>query len=86
VQRVFRLRSGDAEVRLPYTAHLIGSWPQLSRGLSRTARYTSQPDNASGVYEMVLTGAMPPGDSGEQPWSQDQVQLFKAWMDGGYRP
>jgi hypothetical protein len=48
--------------------------------------YMSQPDNASGVYEMVSSGAMPPGDSGEQPWSEDQVQLFKAWMDGGYRP
>jgi hypothetical protein len=46
----------------------------------------SQPANASGVYEKVSTGAMPPGDSGEQPWSQDQVQLFKAWMDGGYQP
>jgi hypothetical protein len=48
--------------------------------------YMSQPDNASGVYEMVSAGVMPPGDSGEQPGSQDQVQLFEAWMDGGYRP
>jgi hypothetical protein len=48
--------------------------------------YMSQPANASGVYEQVSTGAMPPGDSGEQPWPQDQVQLFKAWMDGGYQP
>jgi hypothetical protein len=29
---------------------------------------------------------MPPSDSGEQPWSQDQVALFKAWMDGGFEP
>jgi hypothetical protein len=48
--------------------------------------YMSQRANASDVYEKVSTGAMPPGDSGEQPWSQDQVQLFKAWMDGGYQP
>jgi hypothetical protein len=48
--------------------------------------YMSQPDNASGVYEIVSTVAMPPGDSGAQPWPQDQVQLFKASMDGGYRP
>jgi hypothetical protein len=27
---------------------------------------------------------MPPRNSGEQPWTPDQVQLFKAWMDGGY--
>jgi hypothetical protein len=48
--------------------------------------YMSQPANASSVYETVSTGAMPPRDSCEQPWSQDQVQLFKAWMDGGYQP
>ncbi len=47
--------------------------------------YMSQPANASRVYETVSTGAMPPANSGEQRWSQDQVQLFKAWMDAGYR-
>jgi hypothetical protein len=45
----------------------------------------SQPAIASAVYEQVSTGAMPPSDSGEQPWAQDQVQLFKAWIDGGYQ-
>lgn len=48
--------------------------------------YMSEPDNANGVYEKVSTGAMPPGDSGERPWSPDEVGLFKAWMDGGYQP
>jgi hypothetical protein len=48
--------------------------------------YMSQPAYASGAYEKVSTGATPPGDSSGQPWSQDQVQLFKAWMDGGYQP
>ncbi len=48
--------------------------------------YMSQPGNASGVYKTVSSGAMPPGDSGEPAWSQDQVQLFKAWMDGGCPP
>jgi hypothetical protein len=48
--------------------------------------YLSQPANASGVYNAVSSGSMPPGPSGEQPWSQDTVQLFKAWMDGGYQP
>jgi hypothetical protein len=47
--------------------------------------YMSQPANASSVYVQVSTGTMPPGDSGEEPWSPDQVQLFKAWMDGGYQ-
>jgi hypothetical protein len=45
----------------------------------------SQSAIASAVYEQVSTGGMPPSDSGEQPWLQDKVQLFKAWMDGGYQ-
>ena len=48
--------------------------------------YMSEPANASSVYDTVSTGTMPPGSSGEPPWSPDQVQLFKAWMDGGYQP
>jgi hypothetical protein len=48
--------------------------------------YMSEPDNASGVYEQVANGSMPPSFSGEQPWPQDKVQLFRAWMDGGYQP
>jgi hypothetical protein len=32
--------------------------------------YISQPENASEVYERVSSGSMPPGDSGEQPWSE----------------
>jgi hypothetical protein len=48
--------------------------------------YMSQPAHAKRVYETVSTGAMPPSDSGEEPWSEDEVQLFKAWVDGGYQP
>jgi hypothetical protein len=47
--------------------------------------YMSQPANASRVYEQLSSGTMPPSDSGEQPWPHDQVQLFKAWVDGGYQ-
>ena len=48
--------------------------------------FMSQPAKASLVYEAVSTGKMPPTTSGEQPWSPDKVQLFKAWMDGGCEP
>lgn len=48
--------------------------------------YMREPANASSVYESVASGTMPPGNSGEQPWPPDRVQLFKAWMDGGYQP
>jgi hypothetical protein len=47
--------------------------------------YMSQPDNAAGVYRQVSNGTMPPSASGG-PWSEDKVQLFKQWMDGGYAP
>ena len=45
----------------------------------------SEPGIASAVYKAVSSGSMPPSDSGEQRWSEDAVQLFKAWMDGGYQ-
>ncbi len=48
--------------------------------------YMNNPANASSVYEQVSSGGMPPEGSGEQPWPQDQVRLFKDWIDGGYRP
>lgn len=48
--------------------------------------YMSQPAHASAVYHTVSTHTMPPSDSGEPSWSSDQVELFKAWMDGGHQP
>ena len=45
----------------------------------------SQPATANAVYQRVADGTMPPPESGAQPWSSEQVQLFKAWMDGGYQ-
>ena len=45
----------------------------------------SEPGIASAVYKAVSSGSMPPSDSGEERWSEDAVQLFKAWMDGGYQ-
>lgn len=48
--------------------------------------YMSQPDNAAGVHRAVSNGTMPPRASGEEPWSEDRVQLFKQWMDEGYAP
>ena len=41
--------------------------------------FMSQPGNASLVYQVVSSGKMPPSTSGEDPWSRDKVQLFKAW-------
>jgi hypothetical protein len=48
--------------------------------------YMKQSGNAKSVYFQVSSGSMPPPDSGEDPWSEDKVALFKEWMDGGYPP
>jgi hypothetical protein len=48
--------------------------------------YMSRPENATKVHEAVAGGWMPPGSSGEQPWPEDKVELFKRWMDEGYAP
>ena len=42
-------------------------------------------DRRRRIYEQVSSGGMPPAGSGEEPWPEDRVQLFKAWMDGGYQ-
>jgi hypothetical protein len=48
--------------------------------------FMSQPGTASLVYDVVSSGKMPPSNSGEQRWSHEKVELFKAWIDGGYEP
>ncbi len=48
--------------------------------------YMSVPKNAETVYKSVSGGFMPPGGSGEEPWSPAQVALFQVWMEGGYQP
>jgi hypothetical protein len=40
--------------------------------------------NASGIYNTVEDGSMPPSGSGEPRWSPDMVARFKSWMDEGY--
>jgi hypothetical protein len=48
--------------------------------------YMKDPDNANTLYEQVSNGWMPPSGSGEEPWTEEQVALFKQWMDDGYQP
>ena len=44
--------------------------------------YDDVKEHADAIYGAVSDGSMPPGD----PWSEDQVATFKAWIDGGYQP
>jgi hypothetical protein len=48
--------------------------------------YMKDPSNAQDVYSQVSQKLMPPPGSGEDPWSPQQVNTFKTWMDEGYPP
>lgn len=44
--------------------------------------YMSDKSNADAVYEVLSAKTMPPND----PWPDDKVKVFKAWIDGGCKP
>jgi hypothetical protein len=48
--------------------------------------YMSNPSNAERVYQKLSSKQMPPPYSGEPPWPDANVQLFRDWMDGGFQP
>jgi hypothetical protein len=47
--------------------------------------YMRDPAHAQKVLDALSAGAMPPSSSGEQPWSADNVQLFREWIAAGYQ-
>lgn len=53
--------------------------------MSRFFNLTSYDDvraNAEGIYDRLADGSMPCYGA----WSGENVQLFRAWMDGGLAP
>jgi hypothetical protein len=46
----------------------------------------SDPGNAHSVIQQLASRQMPLSDSGENPWPDGDIQLFKDWMDGGFQP
>jgi hypothetical protein len=42
--------------------------------------YQSVKINAVRIYGAVSNGVMPPAGSGEQPWSDDWVNIFGCWI------
>jgi len=44
--------------------------------------YEHVKDNANDILGAVSNGSMPPGS----PWPADKVDLFKQWIQGGYKP
>ncbi|MEN1889551.1 MULTISPECIES: hypothetical protein [Streptomyces] len=47
--------------------------------------YMSVRENAERVYNTVATKRMPPPDE-NATWSEEQVALLRAWIDGGMLP
>ena len=47
--------------------------------------FMRDPANAQKVLNQVSSGAMPPSNSGETPWSPDQIELFRNWITDGYQ-
>lgn len=49
--------------------------------------YEEVKSNASDIYDAVSNQRMPPSPpQGEGPWTQDQIDTFKTWMDDGFQP
>ena len=44
--------------------------------------YDDVKQNASEIHDALSNQRMPPG----APWPQDQIDVFKAWMDQGFLP
>ena len=48
--------------------------------------FMSDPNHAENVYQKLSSRQMPPPGSGESPWPDANIQLFRDWMDGGFQP
>jgi hypothetical protein len=48
--------------------------------------WMSQPSNARNVYRYLTGESKPQMPLGGPFWSQQQTDLFKQWMDGGFEP
>ena len=40
--------------------------------------------HADAIYSTVSDGSMPPRNSGEERWSPEMCERFKAWMEAGF--
>lgn len=65
-----------SQVRALFREKDVESMKSLGIDLSD---YATVADNADRIYERVKEGTMPCDGA----WSQDKVQLFKKWIDGG---
>jgi hypothetical protein len=75
--------SGD--IRPLFTAVDIDHMRQGGVALDDFA-YMSEPSHAERVYQKLSSREMPPPGSGESPWPDANIQLFRDWMDGRFQP
>jgi hypothetical protein len=67
-------------IKAQFTQFDIDHMKQVSGGSLDLSSYASVKANGSGVYSMVSRKRMPPGN----PWSDQFIQNFNAWMTAGY--
>ncbi len=77
--------SFSRDIRPLFTAMDIEHMRPAGVALDNIA-YMSDPDHAESVYQKLSSKQMPPRYSGESPWSDGNIQLFRDWIDGGFQP
>jgi hypothetical protein len=49
--------------------------------------YDDVKNNADDIYDAVSNKRMPPAPpKADGPWSQEKIDTFKEWVDGGFQP
>ena len=68
----------DRDIRPLFNDRDVGS---MSRFFDLSS-YDDVRTNAESIYERLADGSMPCYG----PWPEENVQLFRTWMDGGFAP
>jgi hypothetical protein len=55
----------------------------VTQGALDLSDYNSTKIWATKIYQVVSTGAMPPGGSGENEWTPAMVNTFGCWIQQG---
>ena len=66
-----------------FTATDVDHMKQVTNGALDLSSYSSVKIWAAKIYSEVASGAMPPAQSGEQPWTPDMVNTFGCWIQQG---
>ncbi len=70
----------NSTIKAQFKQFDINHMKQVTGGDLDLGDYTSVKNNGDSVFERVSEKTMPPGN----PWSDELIANFKAWMDAGY--